>query len=183
MSVLSLGMMAVMLLLDPSEVIDAEAAAAVSEDADRVELQEGDKRAKRASIIGRSCDFDRKNSVMMFDGNVVVEYEDDCTLCADQVFAFLAASNQLSRVVAVGHVAVTNETRTGRAAMAVYRRRSREIELFSDERGEQKARLVERGRDRSELEGRRIRFWLDSEQVEVDRSAISVEKKKGGGGL
>ena len=37
------------------------------------------------------------------------------------------------------------------------------------------AHLVEQGEDASELEGSRIKFWLDSEQVEVENSKIRVE--------
>ena len=44
-------------------------------------------------------------------------------------------------------------------------------------------RLVEEGAQRRELEGRRIRFWLDTEQVEVDGPRITVEKKAGEGAV
>lgn len=178
------GLLGVMLLLDPHEVIDAEAAAAVSEDADRVPLATGAVRRREgrrsARIRSESSDFDREAGVILFEGGVVVEYEGDYTLCADRVFAFLAASNRLSRVVATGSVVISNETRVGTCALATYRKAKGEIEMFG-ERGGSRARLVERGERDSEVEGDRIRFWLDSEQVEVSNAALSAEHdgKKG----
>ena len=170
------SLLAVMLLLDPSETIDAAAAAAVSEDADRVVMRGQAEEVKSARIRSRTSDFDRQEGVVMFEGDVVVTYSKDYTMCADRLFMFLSKSNELSRVVALGHVSITNETRTGTCAMATYRRRKSEIEMFGDGKGTL-ARLVERGDDASEVEGGRIRFWLDAEQVEVEDSRLTTETK------
>ena len=97
------------------------------------------------------------------------------------LFMFLSKSNELSRVVALGHVVVTNAQRSGACAMATYRRRRGEIEMFGDGKGAL-ARLVDGGEDASVLEGERIKFWVDAEQVEVDCSRISVEQRKGAAG-
>ncbi len=177
MSLPLLNLLAVMLLLDPTEVIDAEAAAAVSEDADRVELP-----SKAATDFGKgvvieseSCDYDRNEGVILFDGKVKIIYGQDYTMCADRIFTFLSSSNELNRVVAIGRVAITNETRVGFCQMATYRRRRSEIEMFGDEHGN-RARLMENGEEASELLGSRIRFWLDSERVEVEDSQIKVQQ-------
>lgn len=130
--------------------------------------------ATSARIRSVSSDFDRKAGVILFDGNVVVEYGNDYTLCADRVFAFLSASNRLARIVADGSVVISNETRVGTCALATYRKKKGEIEMFG-KRGGAKARLVERQGDRpSDVEGDRIRFWLESETVEVSNSSIST---------
>ncbi len=131
-------------------------------------------------IRSRSSDFDRKAGVILFEGGVCIEYGNDYTLCADRVFAFLSASNRISRVVATGGVSITNELRVGTCAMATYRRKRGEIDMFG-ERGGAKARLVENGNRASELQGDRIRFWIDSEQVQVENSAIRAEH--GGEGM
>ena len=168
---------AVMLLLDPTEAIDEAAAAAVSEDADRVEIRRADAQdVKSASIRSRTSDFDRKEGVVMFEGDVMVRYSENYTMCSDRLFMFLSKSNELSRVVALGNVSITNETRTGTCAMATYRRRKSEIEMFGDGKAVL-ARLTESGDDASEIRGERIRFWLDAEQVEVENSSIQMEKK------
>lgn len=173
------GLLGVMLLLDPREAVDAAAAAAVAEEDDVRETRaseagRGGEGPQTARIRSVSSDFDRKAGVILFEGSVFVEYEGDYTMCADRVFAFLAASNRLARVVAVGDVVISNGTRVGTCALATYRKRKGEIEMFG-EKGGARARLVERGSDASELEGDRIRFWLDSEQVEVRNSALSAE--------
>ena len=169
-------LLSVMLLLDPTEAIDEAAAAAVSEDADRVEIRRADAEVKSASVRSRTSDFDRKEGVVMFEGDVVVRYSENYTMCSDRLYMFLSKSNELSRVVALGNVSITNETRTGTCAMATYRRRKSEIEMFGDGKSVP-ARLTERGDDASEIEGARIRFWLDAEQVEVEDSSIQMEKK------
>ena len=69
------AILAVMLLTEPDEVIDAAAAAAISEDANRVELvgqKEAATEIKSARITSRSADLDRKEGVVMFEGDVVV---------------------------------------------------------------------------------------------------------------
>ena len=125
-------------------------------------------------IRSATSDFDRRAGVVLFDGSTVVEYGDEYTLCADRVFAFLTASNRLSRVVASGNVVVSNGLRVGTCALATYRRAKGEIEMFG-ERGGAKARLVERGERTGEIDGDRIRFWLAAEEVEVSNSRISAE--------
>jgi len=173
------SLLAVMLLADPSDIIDAAAAAAMSEDADRVEIAGQKKESpKSARITSRTSDFDRNEGVIMFEGDVFVRYSNDSTMAADRLFMFLSGSNDLARVVALGHVVISNETRLGTCALATYRRKKGEIEMFGDGKGTL-ARLVESGQDASELEGSRIKFWLDAEQVEVDRSQIGV--RSGGG--
>ena len=175
------AVLAVMLLTEPDEVIDAAAAAAISEDANRVELS-GQKGAaneiKSARITSQTADLDRSAGVVMFEGDVVVRYSNDCTMCADRLYVFLAGTNELSRIVALGNVSITNDTRTGTCAMATFRRKKSEIEMFGNGK-DVLARLVERGEDSGALEGSRIRMWLDTEQVEVDNPRISAESQGG----
>ena len=178
-------LLAVMLITEPDEVIDAEAAAAISEDANRVEVagrKERETEVKSARITSRTADLDRKEGVVMFEGDVVVRYSNDCTMCADRLFVFLAGTNELSRVVALGNVSITNDTRTGTCAMATFRRKRSEIEMFGDGKGKL-AHLAENGDDAGAIRGSRIKFWLDTEQVEVENSRISTEQKGGQGFL
>ena len=124
-------------------------------------------------IRSDSSDIDRGAGVVLLEGNVEMEHSDGYGLSADRVYLFLSASNELSRVVASGDVVLTNATRMATCPLATYRRHRREVEMFGDGKGTY-ARLVESGADRRELEGRRIRFWLDAEQVEVDGPRITV---------
>lgn len=182
MSLTVLPLLAVMLITDPNEFIDAEAAAAISVDADQVRLSsaKAPEAHKNARITSHTSDFDHKEGVVLFEGDVTVSYADDYVMCADKVYVFLSGSNELGRVVALGNVSITNATRTGTCEMATYRRRKSEIEMFGEE-GKSLARLVETGDEASELEGSRIKFWLDSEQVQVMNSRINM--KEGGANI
>lgn len=174
-------LISVMLLTDPGEVVDAAAAASISEDANRVEIRgtQSQEVAKSARITSRASDFDRKAGVAMFEGNVVVRYSNDCTMCSDRLWMFLAGSNELSRVVATGNVSITNATRIGTCSMATYRRKKNEIEMFGSGTNTL-ASLRDGGDEAGALSGTRIRFWLDTEQVEVENSRIESEQKKEG---
>lgn len=170
---------AVMLLTSPDERhVDAASAAARSREADRGVAQGASAQAiaKAAKITSRSCDFDRKEGVILFEGNVSVHYSDDCRMDSDRLYMFLAGSNELQRVVALGNVLITNDLRVGTCEMATYRRKKSEIEMFGDGKGKL-AKLVELGKGASSLSGTRIRFWLDTEQVEVEDSRISVRQE------
>ena len=170
-----LPVLAVMLLTEPLESVRvAVEADDVADDRGKAEKLEADE-AGPALITSRTSDFDRQEGVVMFEGDVVVRYSDAYVMCADRLYIFLAGSNELSRVVAAGNVSVTNLARSGTCAMATYRRRKNEIEMFGD--AHCRARLVEGGKTSNTLEGRRIKFWLDSEQVEVDDSGITVQKE------
>lgn len=172
------SLLAVMLLTDPSETIDTAAAAALSKDADRVAVPGKEKeRVASAHITSRTSDFDRKEGVIMFEGDVFVRYSDETTMTADRLFMFLSGSNDLARVVAIGNVAISNDNRYGTCPMATYRRKKGEVEMFWD--GEKTlARLQEFGQNAGELKGTRIKFWLDSEQVEVENSQIGVRNNE-----
>lgn len=131
-----------------------------------------------ARITSRTSDFDGKEGVVLFEGDVCARYSDAFTMCADRLYMFLSATNELSRVVAVGAVSITNENRVGTCAMATYRRQKGEIEMFGEGK-ESFACLSEREGGARYLEGMRIRFWLDSEQAEVERPRITAEGKGG----
>lgn len=177
----------VMLLIDPGEQVDVAASEEISRDAERVQLaaKPGRKGAaverreiKEAHITSRSCDYDRYEGVVMFEGNVVVRYDRDYSMCSDRLYMLMKGSNAVSRVVALGNVSITNDSRVGTCAMAVYRRARGEIEMFADAKNGVRARLRDTAGEQSEVSGARIRFWLDSEQVEIGDSDIRMKGKK-----
>ena len=131
-----------------------------------------------ARITSRTSDFDMKAGVVMFEGDVCVRYSEDFVMCADKLYIFLAGTNELSRVVAVGAVSITNENRVGTCAMATYRRQRGEIEMFGDGKKSLASLSDGRGGARS-LEGLRIRFWLVSEQAEVEKPIITADGNGG----
>lgn len=125
------------------------------------------------------ADYDHRNGVAMFDGDVLLKgkekgraYEFE----TDRAFAFISGTNDLRRVVALGNVRVKSDGRSGACARAVYLKSRSKITMYGDGPGAP-ARLVDTSRRRNEVEGSRITFWLDGEQVEVVDSRISVDTK------
>ena len=133
-------------------------------------------KARWAKISSVRADFDRNEGVALFEGGVTVDYGDAYNMCADKVYVFFTGSNEFDRVVATGGVAVTNETRTGSCECAVFRRWEGEIEMYGGEGGVM-ARL--KNSETDEVSGRRIKFWLDAEQVEVSDSEMKIGRDKG----
>ena len=131
-----------------------------------------------ARITSRTSDFDATAGVVMFEGDVCARYSDEFTMCADRLYMFFSGTNELHRVVAVGAVSITNESRVGTCAMATYRRQKGEIEMFGDGK-EALVRLCDGGGNASSLEGTRIKFWIGAEQAEVENSRITSEGKDG----
>lgn len=179
-TVLSL-ILGVMLLNGPDDqTVDRETAARISAQADagmaasrpRVET------VKSARITSVRSDFDREEGVVMFEQDVCVEYAKDYVMHADRLFVFLGGSNELSRVVAIGGVTITNDTRVGSCAMAKFWKKTSEIEMFGDETA---AACLSDGTGGNDVSGSHIRFWLDSEQVDVENAAIGVRNEKKGG--
>ncbi len=127
---------------------------------------------RSATISAHRTDLDRKAGVVLFDGAVHVS-DPEYDLGADRVFVFLDGERALKRIVADGSVSVTNGTRYGTCARATYSKAASRVVMYSD--AGMPARLVEESHKRDEVEGRRITFWLDSEQVEVEGSTITVD--------
>ena len=130
-------------------------------------------------ITSDRTDYDRKEGVIMFDRNVFVE-DPEYKMRADQLYVFLDGTNDLKRIVAIGNVAITNEARVGTCAKAAYSKVSQKIVMYGDDKGKT-AKLVDEGKRRSEVEGRKITFWIDSEQVEVEGSTVTLDAGGFGG--
>ena len=122
----------------------------------------------------------RKDGVLAFEGNVCVD-DVEFKMHAREVNIFLEGTNELKRVVAVGDVAVTNGLRYGSCAKATYNKAHSKVVLYGDEAKGIPAKLTDAGKRRSEVEGRKITFWVDTEQVEVEGSVVTVEAGNLGG--
>ncbi len=162
------------------------------------------KKARKAPAEPRSVritsdrtDFDRKDGVIMFDRNVFVD-DAEYQMHARQLYVFLDTNNLervgraaesgarqsadvLRRIVAVGDVSITNDTRVGSCAKAVYTKATSKIVMYGDPEKSQLAVLEDNGKRRSRVEGRRITFWIDTEQVEVEGSTVTLDAGGFGG--
>lgn len=177
----------------------AEAAPAAT-----VVVEKPAKRAKKAAAEPRSVritsdrtDFDRREGVIMFDRNVFVD-DAEYQMHARQLYVFLDTNNLervgraaetgarqssdvLRRIVAVGDVSITNDTRVGSCAKAVYTKATSKIVMYGDPEKNLLAVLEDNGKRRSRVEGRRITFWIDTEQVEVEGSTVTLDAGGFGG--
>ena len=180
MSAAAMAMLAVTLLsgteaLGPSEqasIVDEEDVREAGGDAPRQNAVES------ARITAESSDFDREEGVLLFDRNVTIEYSGGYRMDADRLFVFLGGSNELSRIVAIGNVAVSNDNRTGSCEMAEFRRDRSEVEMYGAPGA---LAFLSEGAGGNDLKGVRIKFWLNAEQVEISDSEL--EFRRGGGGL
>lgn len=134
---------------------------------------------RSVKITSERTDYDRREGVIMFDKNVFVE-DAEYQMHSDQLYVFLDGTNELKRIVAIGNVSITNETRVGSCAKAAYTRKIGKIVMYGDGEGVM-ARLADLGKRKSEVEGRKITFWIDSEQVEVEGSTVTLDTGGFGG--
>jgi lipopolysaccharide transport protein LptA len=134
-----------------------------------------------ARITSATTYYDRKEGVIFFDRNVCVD-DEQYQLHADRAYVFTEGTNDLRRIVAMGHVAMTNEARRAYGTKASYYRKEGMVVLYGD------AVRPAEVRDESKVEdqvvkGSKIKFWIDSEQVEVLDADISAPVSGGVGGL
>ena len=166
--------------LTKSEVAAPVAAEAKSEAKAEETSEAKDAPAPRSvKITSERTDYDRKEGVIMFDRNVCVD-DVEYKMHANQLYVFHDGTNDLKRIVAIGNVAITNETRVGTCAKAAYTKSTSKIVMYGDGASVM-ARQEDNGKNRSSVEGRKITFWIDSEQVEVEGSTVTLDAGKLGG--
>ena len=130
-------------------------------------------RGEELTVASHRCDMDRKSGIVLFEGAARVDYRPGYTLLADRVFAIFSGTNELDRIVAVGDVTVTNESRVAVCDRAVFTRRMGELEIRGWPDG-RPARLTDESGN--SVAGSRMKFWLDASQVEVFDSELTFDK-------
>ena len=138
----------------------------------------GGDEARSVKITSNRADADRKQGVILFDGNVFVD-DSEYQMHSDRLYVFLEGTNELKRIVAVGNVAITNDNKMGYCAKATYSKEKSRIVMYGD--GPVVARLVDNSKKKSEVAGSKITFWVDSDQVEVENSTVTLDA--GGAGM
>ena len=141
--------------------------------------EKADKPERDAIITADRTDYDRKEGVVLFDRNVHVD-DTQYQMHADRLFLFLEGTNDLKRLVAIGHVAITNEDKRAYCARATFNKKLGRVVMYSSD--EITAELREEGKKGSDVKGEKITFWLDSEQVEVENPVITMPGGIGGQG-
>ena len=131
-----------------------------------------------AKITSASTYYDRKEGFAYFSGHVFVD-DVKYQLHADRAYVFMSGSNDLHRIVAMGNVAITNETKRAYGAKASYYRDPGMVVLYGGE-GQAAEVRDETPKGAQVVRGKKIKFWTESEQVEVMEAEISAPS---GGGV
>ena len=116
---------------------------------------------ERESVITAArIEFDNKEGVILFDENVLVD-DAQFQMRADRLLVFMAGTNDVQQLMAVGRVNITNENRSASCDKAVYTKKDGQIVMSGN------ARLTQQGGQAGEVTGNRITIWLDDERIEV----------------
>jgi hypothetical protein len=106
--------------------------------------------------------------------------DEEYQLHAEKAYVFMDGTNELKRIVALGNVAMTNETRRAYGGKAKYYRDSGLVILYA--RDDAPAEVREEKKDGDQVvKGSKIKFWVNSEQVEVINAEISAPTQGLGG--
>ena len=165
--------------VDEKKKADEGAKADEKKDGKKKKKAKSDKPERDAIITADRTDYDRKEGVVLFDRNVHVD-DTQYQMHADRLFLFLEGTNDLKRLVAIGHVAITNEDKRAYCARATFNKKLGRVVMYSSD--EITAELREEGKKGSDVKGEKITFWLDSEQVEVENPVITMPGGFGGQG-
>ena len=128
-------------------------------------------------ITAGSTYYDRKEGFVLFKGNVAV-VDPQYQLHADRAFVYTGATNDLRKIVALGHVAITNETKRAYGARASYYRESGMVVLHSGDGITAEVRDETPDGDRV-VRGKKIKFWTGTRQVEVVEAEITAPSQGG----
>ena len=134
-----------------------------------------------AKITSASTYYDRKEGFAYFSGKVFVD-DGKYQLHADRAYVFMEGTNELKRIVAIGNVALTNENRRAYGAKASYYREPGMVVLYAGEDAPAEVR-EEHPEGPRVVKGKKIKFWIGSEQVEVVEAEISSPTRGGIGDL
>jgi len=124
--------------------------------------------ARETIITSDKIDFDYKEGVILFDDHVVVD-DPQFVMRSDRLLVFMESTNDVSQVMAIGHVVFSNEMRSATCDKAIYTRKDGQVVLTGD------VRLKTEGETTGEVRGKKVVIWVDDERVEVlDGASITL---------
>jgi lipopolysaccharide transport protein LptA len=128
----------------------------------------GTNKPTRDSVITADrVEYDRKEGVILFDQNVLVD-DERFTLRSEKLLVFMEGTNAVKQIMAIGTVVITNENRSASCDKAVYTKDSGQIVMTG------RARLKSEGQKGGEAQGEKIVFWLDDERMEITQGSKVV---------
>lgn len=128
--------------------------------------------SRPARITSATTYYDRKEGIVFFNKDVYVD-DEQYQLHADKAYVFLSGTNDVRRIVAIGNVAMTNDTKRAYGAKVSYYKEGGMVVLYSGDGIAAEVRDESKEQDQV-VRGKKIKFWIDSEQVEVTEADISA---------
>ena len=125
-----------------------------------------------ARITSATTYYDRKEGIIYFDKDVYVD-DEQYQLHADKAYVFLSGTNDVRRIVAIGNIAMTNDTKRAYGVKVSYYKEGGMVVLYGGEGRPAEVRDESKEQDQV-VKGRKIKFWIDSEQVEVMEADIQA---------
>ena len=110
--------------------------------------------------------------IIYFDKDVYVD-DEQYQLHADKAYVFLSGTNDVRRIVAIGNIAMTNDTKRAYGVKVSYYKEGGMVVLYGGEGRPAEVRDESKEQDQV-VKGRKIKFWIDSEQVEVMEADIQA---------
>lgn len=129
-----------------------------------------------AKITAASTYYDAKDGVAYFAGHVSVD-DAEYQLHADRAFVFMdkAGTNDLKRIVAIGNVALTNDTKRAYGGKVSYYREAGMVVLYAPTNGCGYCEVRDEKSDPPQsVKGTKIKFWIGSEQIQVEGAVIDA---------
>lgn len=122
--------------------------------------------------------YDKKEGFVSFRGGVSFQ-DEQYQLCANRAYVFTDETNSVRRIVALENVAMTNGAKRAYGVKASYYRQTGMVVLYGDENTPAVVRDESRVDDQ-EVVGEKIKFWVNSQQIEVLKARIKTPIKGGG---
>lgn len=129
--------------------------------------------SRPAKVTAATTYYDRKEGVAVLSGKVFVD-DEQYKMHADKAYLFMSGTNDLSRIVAMGHVALTNDMKRAYGTKASYYRDTGLVILYGAEGAPAEVREESAKEGTKVLKGKKIKFWVNSEQVEVVEAEITA---------
>ena len=153
---------------------------------DSVDVAEVPAKTNRvAKITAASTYYDSKEGVAYFAGNVFVD-DQEYQLHADRAYVFMdkVGTNDLKRIVAIGNIALTNDTKRAYGGKVSYYRAEDMVVLYAPTGGCRYCEVRDEKSDPPQsVKGSKIKFWIGSEQIQVEGAVIDAPVSGGVQGL
>ena len=122
-------------------------------------------------ITSNSLEFDYKDFIALFEGNVKVR-DPQFTLAADKMLVYFENTNDVKRVDAIGKVVLTSGDMTATCSRATYTAANGLVKVWSDP-GDPLP-VVTKGENK--ITGKAISVWLNEQIVKVEGD-VELEAK------